>query len=221
MTVVRTGRQPRADGKRTPSEEVAMSRTIDLRRHTDNDGDVLSPEGVAAAVALGEALEGDIAFAVSTGAQRATQTLACALGATTRVRVPCGVLVEAKLRSAVEDRWKAAVKATGDARMTAVRAVDAELVDDESARLGAGLRRVLEQLGDGNRALVIGHSPTNEAAVLGLTGQEVEPMGTGAGVRLSEHNGVFSVAALATVEVTGPGHERDHGGPGATRRPAG
>ena len=45
-----------------------MSRTIDLRRHTDNDGDVLSPEGVAAAVALGEALEGDIAFAVSTGA---------------------------------------------------------------------------------------------------------------------------------------------------------
>lgn len=182
-----------------------MARTIDVRRHTDNDGDVLSSEGLAAAVALGDALTGEIAFAVSTGAQRATQTLACALGAST-LRVPCGVLVEPGLRSQVEDRWKDAVTAAGDARMSAVRTVDAELVDGESASLGAALQRVLDQLSDGNRALVVGHSPTNEAAVLGLTGDEVAPMGKGAGVRVIADERGFRLEPLAAPSVEPGGH---------------
>lgn len=182
-----------------------MARTIDVRRHTDNDGDVLSSEGLAAAVALGEALTGEIAFAVSSGAQRATQTLACALGAT-GLRVPCGVLVEPGLRSAVEDRWKEAATRAGDARMSAVRAVNPGLVDGEAEVLGAALRRVLDQLSDGNRALVVGHSPTNEAAVLGLTGEEVDPMGKGAGVRLTEQSGGFRVEALEAPSVQLRGH---------------
>ena len=33
-------------------------------------------------------------------------------------------------------------------------------------------------------ALVVGHSPTNEAAVLGLTGEVVAPLAKGAGVRV-------------------------------------
>jgi hypothetical protein len=41
---------------------------------------------------------------------------------------------------------------------------------------------VLEQLPDGGRAIVVGHSPTNEAAILGLTGEIVEPLGKGDGV---------------------------------------
>jgi phosphohistidine phosphatase SixA len=41
---------------------------------------------------------------------------------------------------------------------------------------------VLERLGDGDRALIVGHSPTNEAAVLGLTGQQVASLAKGAGV---------------------------------------
>lgn len=182
-----------------------MARTIDVRRHTHNDGDVLSSEGLAAAVALGDALTGEIAFAVSTGAQRATQTLACALGAST-LRVPCGVLVEPGLRSQVEDRWKDAVTAAGDARMSAVRTVDAELVDGESASLGAALQRVLDQLSDGNRALVVGHSPTNEAAVLGLTGDEVAPMGKGAGVRVIADERGFRLEPLAAPSVEPGGH---------------
>lgn len=182
-----------------------MARTIDVRRHTDNDGDVLSSEGVAAAVALGDALAGEIAFGVSTGAQRATQTLACALGAAT-VRVPCGVLVEPGLRSQVEDRWKEAVKAAGDARMSMVRTVDAELVDGEAAWLGTALQRVLDQLSDGNRALVVGHTPTNEAAVLGLTGEEVAPMAKGAGVRLIEDDGAFRLEPLEAPVVELRGH---------------
>jgi hypothetical protein len=48
--------------------------------------------------------------------------------------------------------------------------------------LAAALGRVLERLPDGGRALAVGHSPTNEAAVLGLTGRIIEPMGKGAGV---------------------------------------
>jgi hypothetical protein len=55
-------------------------------------------------------------------------------------------------------------------------------VREDSAVLADALRRVLERLPDGGRALAVGHSPTNEAAVLGLTGSIVEPMGKGAGV---------------------------------------
>jgi hypothetical protein len=46
------------------------------------------------------------------------------------------------------------------------------------------LRRVLDGLPDGGRALVVGHSPMNEAAVLGLTGEIVPALAKGAGVRV-------------------------------------
>ena len=49
-------------------------------------------------------------------------------------------------------------------------------------KTAAALRRVLDGLPDGARALVVGHSPTNEAAVLGLTGEIVAPLAKGAGV---------------------------------------
>lgn len=62
--------------------------------------------------------------------------------------------------------------------------VDPELVAEDSERLGAALRRVLEGLPDGSIALVVGHSPTNEAAVLGLTGEIAAPLAKGAGVRV-------------------------------------
>ena len=41
-----------------------------------------------------------------------------------------------------------------------------------------------------------GHSPTNEAAVLGLTGQVVPPLGKGTGVVLIEDGGDYRVEAL-------------------------
>ncbi|MBV8734974.1 MAG: histidine phosphatase family protein, partial [Solirubrobacterales bacterium] len=53
-----------------------MGRYLELRRHTDNDGDVLTPEGVRSALEIGRALDGQYALLVSSGAQRATQTLA-------------------------------------------------------------------------------------------------------------------------------------------------
>src|ERR687892_25717 len=54
-----------------------MARYVELRRHTDNDGDALTEDGVRAALEIGQQLAGGYALLVSTGAQRATQTLAC------------------------------------------------------------------------------------------------------------------------------------------------
>ena len=40
---------------------------------------------------------------------------------------------------------------------------------------------MLDYLPEGGRALVVGHSPTNEAAILGLTGKIVAPLAKGDG----------------------------------------
>jgi broad specificity phosphatase PhoE len=172
-----------------------MVREIELRRHTDNDGDVLTPDGVRAALEIGSRLSGGYDVGVSTGAQRATQTLACFLAALGD-RVPGGVVVELGLRSQVEERWRAAYEQAGNGTLEALRAADPELVEEDSAVLGAALRRVLDRLGDGGRAIVVGHSPTNEAAVLGLTGIEVAPLAKGAGVLVTAAEAGFSVDAL-------------------------
>lgn len=55
-------------------------------------------------------------------------------------------------------------------------------MSEDSERLAGGLRRIIARLPDGGRALAVGHSPTNEAAVFGLTGELVAPMSKGAGV---------------------------------------
>jgi broad specificity phosphatase PhoE len=158
-----------------------MPRYVELRRHTDNDGDALTEEGVRAALEIGRELSGGYRLLVSSGAQRATQTLAC-FACALRDPVPGGAVVEAGLRSRVEDRWRAAYQQAGSGHLTALRTADPDLVREDSAVLGAALRRVLERLPDGGRALAVGHSPTNEAAVLGLTGSIIEPMAKGAGV---------------------------------------
>jgi broad specificity phosphatase PhoE len=158
-----------------------MARYVELRRHTDNDGDALTDDGVRAALEVGRSLAGGYDLLVSSGAQRATQTLACfacALGEP----VPGGAVVEDGLRSRVEDRWRDAYQRAGSGDLASLREADPDLVREDSAELAAALGRVLERLADGGRALAVGHSPTNEAAVLGLTGTIIEPMGKGAGV---------------------------------------
>jgi broad specificity phosphatase PhoE len=156
---------------------------IELWRHTDANGDVLTAQGVEAALEIGAGLRGGYHVAVSTGAQRATQTLACFIAALGQ-HVPGGVVVEPGLRSQVEDRWRAAYEKAGSGALGALREADPELVAEDSRRLGGALRGVLDCLPDGGRALVVGHSPTNEAAVLGLTSAIVAPLAKGAGVRV-------------------------------------
>jgi broad specificity phosphatase PhoE len=173
-----------------------MSRTVELRRHTDADGDVLSAAGVRAAVEIGRRIDGPYDLLISSGAQRATQTIACFLAGMGQ-RVDGGVIVDPGFRSGMEDRWFAAAREAGGKDLEAFRKVDPELVDRESSTLGAALRAVFESLPPGGRALVVGHSPTTEAAVLGLTGQVVQPVTKGAGVRVVEEGGRYEVEPVA------------------------
>jgi broad specificity phosphatase PhoE len=172
-----------------------VTKEIELRRHTDADGDVLTAEGVGAALEIGARLRGRYHLAVSTGAQRATQTLACLLAALGE-QVPGGAVVEPGLRSQVEDRWRAAYEKAGSGALGALREADPGLVAEDSERLGAALRRVLDALPNGGRALVVGHSPTNEAAVLGLTGEIVPPLAKGAGIFVAAGRDGYEVEPL-------------------------
>jgi len=173
-----------------------LVRYVELRRHTDNDGDRLTPEGMADAEMIGRAgLHPPYAVFVSTGAARATEMLEILRHAAGQDDLP--ITVAAGLRSSVEDRWREAARAAGKgADLDAMRAVDPDLVERESWLLASALRQVVDGLTDGGRALVVGHSPTNEAAVLGLTGQVVPPLGKGAGVVLIKDGGDYRVAPL-------------------------
>ncbi len=174
-----------------------MAVTIEIRRHTDNDGDALTSGGLAAAVALGRQASGTaFAVVVSTGAQRATQTAANIL-AGGGLEVPGGVVVEPGLRSDDEDRWRAAYRSAGSGALEALRDADPAFVDAQVRVLGAALGRVAAMLEEGQRALVIGHSPTNEAAVLGLTGATIAPLGKGCGAVLVGGEGSWDVSTVA------------------------
>lgn len=172
-----------------------MARYVELLRHTDSDGDVLTEDGVRAAVEIGGRLSGPYALLVSSGAQRATQTLGCFACALTEP-VSGGVVVEPGLRSEAEDRWRAAYQSAGSGELRALREADPELVREDSARLAGGLRRILDRLPEGGRALAVGHSPTNEAAVFGLTGEVVAPISKGAGVLIVAEAGSARVEPL-------------------------
>jgi broad specificity phosphatase PhoE len=172
-----------------------MAKQIELRRHTDSEGDALTQEGVEAALEIGRSLRGPYELLVSSGAQRATQTLACFACALAEA-IPGGAIVEPALRSEVEDRWRRAYEDAGSGELDALRSADPDLVREDSAVLGAALGRVFDRLSDGGRALAVGHSPTNEAAVLGLTDEIVEPMSKGAGVLVVLEDGRARVAPL-------------------------
>jgi broad specificity phosphatase PhoE len=158
-----------------------LTKAVELRRHTDNDGDELTPDGVRAALEIGARLQGGYELLVSSGAQRSTQTLACFLAALGE-RVPGGVIVERGLRSESEGRWREIYAQTGKPDLQSFRAVDPDFVEAESERLGAALGRIFDALSENGRALAVGHSPTNEAAVFARTGEIVGPLGKGDGV---------------------------------------
>lgn len=171
-------------------------RYVEIRRHTDNDGDRLSPAGVAAAEEIGRSgLHPPYVVFVSTGAARANQMVEILRAAAGQEDVP--VLAETGLRSLVEDRWREGAKAAGKSDVESIRRVDPDLVEKETHLLGTALRGVVERLPDGGRALVVGHSPTNEAAVLGLTGRPVPPLGKGEGVLVVEDQGKYAVEPLS------------------------
>lgn len=167
---------------------------IELRRHTDNDGDRLSAEGVSAAEKIGRRLSPPYDSFVSTGALRARETLEIwrsAAGGQIPIEEHTG------LRSQHEDRWREAYRAAGSGKLARLRDADPDLVHGDSAALATALREIFDKLPDGGRALVCGHSPTNEAAVLGLTGEFVDPLDKGAGVLVIQEAGSYRVEPIA------------------------
>lgn len=172
-----------------------MAKTVELRRHTASDGDVLTPDGVAAAVAIGERLDGAYDLIVSSGAQRATQTIACFLAGLGKP-LSCGVTVDTGFRSTQEDRWRDTAKRTGGGSLDAFIEAEPDLVADESKTLGDALRRVLDRLPDGGRALVVGHSPMHETAIYALTGTIVAPIAKGGGVLIVQDGSEYRVEAV-------------------------
>ena len=132
---------------------------------------------------------------VSAGAARATQMPEILRRAAGQDHPP--VTAAPGRRSSVEDRWRDAARAAGKrAGLEDIRAIDPDLVERESWLLGSALRQVVAGLPEGGRALVAGHSPTTEAAGLGLAGRVVPPLGKGEGVLLVEHGGDYQVEPL-------------------------
>lgn len=175
--------------------DSALSKTVELRRHTANEGDVLTPEGIEAAVTIGRTLRGDYDLLISSGAQRATQTLGCFL-AGSGARVDSGVRVDDRFRSEVEDKWFEAYKKAGAGDLESFKKADPKLVDSEARRFAEALKDVFASLPEGGRALVVGHSPMNEVAVYGLTGKIIAPLSKGSGVLVVSKDDSYSVEEL-------------------------
>jgi broad specificity phosphatase PhoE len=171
-----------------------MMKTVELRRHTASDGDHLTPDGVRAAVEIGGLLNDRYDLLISSGAQRATQTLACFLAGAGR-RVPAGVIVDQAFRSSVEERWFAVAREAGGGGLDGFLNVDRALVDEEAARFAGALQRVFDSLPESGWALIVGHSPMHEVAVYGVTGAIVPPISKGAGVLLVQDGDQVRVAA--------------------------
>jgi hypothetical protein len=179
-----------------------------LRRHTDNEGDRLTPQGAADAGVIGrEGLHPPYAAFVSAGAARATQMPGILRHAAGQDDTP--VTAAPGLRSSVEDRWRDAARAAGKrADLQDIRAIDPDLAERESWLPGSALRQVVAGLPEGGRALVAAgllgggwglgaaHPPPPGAAVLGLAGLVVPPLGQGKGVLLAGDDGDYRVEPL-------------------------
>src|SRR5256885_14919036 len=131
-------------------------KTVELRRHTASDGDRLTPEGVAAAIEIGSGLVGPYDLLISSGAQRATQTLASFLAGSGQ-RSPGGVTVDESFRSAMEERWSTAARESGARDITAFQTADQALVEQAARRFGGALRRGFHMLPQGGTALSVRH----------------------------------------------------------------
>jgi broad specificity phosphatase PhoE len=162
-------------------------RALELRRHSlrEPDADALSEEGRVLALHVGKDLPGGYAAIYTSPAKRAAETVAWLLRGLGQ-QLPQDHGVSEGLGSPVEDRWRSAAKAASTGRIDAIREHDAELVDQESRRLGSAARDLLASLPGDGRALAVGHSPLIEAAVFDITQRVIEPLRECEGVLLEQ-----------------------------------
>jgi broad specificity phosphatase PhoE len=170
-----------------------VTKSIELRRHTESDGDVLTAKGVLDAVRIGGKLRGPYDLVVSSGAQRATQTAACLLAGMAKP-VAGGVVIDEGFRSEREARWREIYAGAKKGDLEAFLLVDYPFVESEARRFVAALRRVEGHTTEDGRSLVVGHSPMLEATVWGATGDSIKALAKGSGVTLLFEDGVFALA---------------------------
>lgn len=167
-------------------------RRLEIRRHAEKaaapGADRLSPEGIRQAHDLGRSLRVGYTHLYSSGAQRATQTLACIIAGMGR-HVLNGVVVRPELVSQREAEWRKVVESAGSSDLEVIRAVSGGLVEEEAARLGSELRAILSELPEGGYGLAIGHSPLIECGIYGLTSKPPAPLATCDGFLIAELKG--------------------------------
>ena len=167
-------------------------RRLEIRRHaakgTELAGDSLSPEGIEQAHQLGRSIRVGYTHLFSSGAQRATQTLACILAGMGR-HVLSGVTIRPGLASAREEEWRGAARTAGDTSIEGLLSQNETLIREEADRLAAEARAILAELPEGSYALAIGHSPLAECAIYGLTGKLFRPLKACEGFVIVEHRG--------------------------------
>lgn len=171
-------------------------RALELRRHAprDPDADALSEQGRTLALHVGQDLPGGYVAVFTSPARRAAETAAWFLRGLGQ-QLPQEHGVVEGLASQVEDRWRAAARAAGGARLDDIRERDPELVEEESARLAGVVRGLLAEIPDGGRGLAVSHSPLIEAAAFGLTGTVIEPLSECEGIVVEEDDGRLRLAA--------------------------
>jgi broad specificity phosphatase PhoE len=152
-------------------------RALELRRHAprDKEEDRLTPEGQRLAEEVGRELPGGYSAVFTSPAKRAAETVAWFLRGLGQLLPDQHGVIEG-LASPVEDRWRAAAKASRTGRIDVIERTDRDLVEQESARLGGVVRELLASLPEDARGLAVGHSPLIEAGVFGVTGTVIEPL---------------------------------------------
>ena len=146
-------------------------RTLELRRHARRDpqADRLSPVGRVEAEEVGRSFGGPFAFVFVSPAERAAETVAFFLRGSGQQLPPHAV----------------------------VPGLAAQDNDGSPLAMAGVLSALLDTIGEGERALAVGHTPLIERAVLGLTGHELEPLGECEGVVLTkEDDGHIEVLEL-------------------------
>ena len=142
---------------------------VELRRHTGNEGDRLTPQGAADAEMIGrDGLHPPCAAFVSAGAARATQMPEMLRHAAGQDDTP--ITAATGLRSSVENRWRDAARAAGKrAALKDIRAIGPDLAGRETWLPGSALRQVVAGLPEDGRALmaarsaILGHRPGHAA----------------------------------------------------------
>jgi len=146
------------------------TRRLTFLRHTQNDGDVLTLQGIAAAVQIGEQFAATtFSLVVVSGAQRTAQTAACVL-ASGRLPVARGVFVHAGFGSSDWDSWGRLIDKAGTADIQGLSQANPEFVAAAAAAIDEAITWTTAQLGSGGHALVISHSPLIELALWRITG---------------------------------------------------